>query len=201
MGLLFELSRSQHPDLADVINQIIDLPTSDLPAFLSSNIATWMWPRSDLHSWVKVLNKFDDVLKTYIEEYDLDGGSSNSNAATNNTTSKTSSLGLQTNPFTPMTKSVVIEILRFETLLLDNSTNRKLFSSYDVSSSSLHLPVLVHPLSCNSLFASICLCTAHQLSPLRGRYRYHHRSTSTASQTIPAILFSAIGVSDFTRLE
>lgn len=72
-----------------------------------------MWPRSDLHSWVKVLNKFDEILKGFIEEYELDK--------------------LQLNPFTPLTKSIITEILRFETLLLDNSTNRKLFASYDVS--------------------------------------------------------------------
>ena len=71
-----------------------------------------MWPRSDLHSWVKVLNRFDDILKGFIDEYELDK--------------------LQINPFTPQTKALVTAILHFETLLLDNATNRKLFASYDV---------------------------------------------------------------------
>ena len=40
---------------------------------------------------------------------------------------------LQLNPFTENTKELLSEILRFERLLLENSTNRKTFSSYDVS--------------------------------------------------------------------
>lgn len=110
-----DLRSIKHPDLAEVINKIVDLPQDELPHYLA-NISTWMWPRSDLHSWVKVLNKFDEILKGFIEEYELDK--------------------LQLNPFTPLTKSIITEMLRFETLLLDNSTNRKLFASYDVSKHS-----------------------------------------------------------------
>ena len=40
---------------------------------------------------------------------------------------------LQVNVFTPLTKKTICEILRFERLLLENSTNRKTFNSYDVS--------------------------------------------------------------------
>lgn len=39
---------------------------------------------------------------------------------------------LQLKPFSPETKELLSEILRFERLLLENSTNRKTFSSYDV---------------------------------------------------------------------
>jgi hypothetical protein len=39
---------------------------------------------------------------------------------------------LQLNPFAEDTKDLLSEILRFERLLLENSTNRKTFSSYDV---------------------------------------------------------------------
>ena len=89
----------------------MELPQDDLPAYLSTVVA-WIWPRSDLHSWVKVLNKFDDILKSFIDNYDIDK--------------------LQLKPFLPLAKATILEILRFETLLLDNSTNRKLFASYDV---------------------------------------------------------------------
>jgi E3 ubiquitin-protein ligase HUWE1 len=76
-------------------------------------IEAWRWPRSDLHSWIKVLNKFDTALEDVIRDYDIDK--------------------LQVNEFTPPTKKVVCHILAFERLLLENSTNRKLFNSYDVS--------------------------------------------------------------------
>lgn len=73
----------------------------------------WLWPRSDLNAWTKVLDKFDAVLEEVIRDYDLDK--------------------IQVNDFTPATKKTISEILRFERLLLENSTNRKMFSSYDVS--------------------------------------------------------------------
>jgi len=75
-------------------------------------IETWKWPRSDLHWWIKVLNKFDAVLEEIIRDYDVDK--------------------LQVNEFTPLTKKTLCSILAFERLLLENSTNRKLFNSYDV---------------------------------------------------------------------
>ena len=40
---------------------------------------------------------------------------------------------LQLVPFSESTKEILSEILRFERLLLEYSTNRKTFSSYDVS--------------------------------------------------------------------
>lgn len=65
-----------------------------------------------MNAWIKVLNKFDAILEEAIRDYDIDN--------------------LQVNVFTPLTKKTVCEILRFERLLLENSTNRKTFNSYDV---------------------------------------------------------------------
>jgi E3 ubiquitin-protein ligase HUWE1 len=53
------------------------------------------------------------VLEEIIREYDIDK--------------------LQVNDFNPQTKNVLLSVLAFERLLLENSTNRKLFNSYDVS--------------------------------------------------------------------
>lgn len=78
-----------------------------------SEIETWKWPRSDLNAWIKVLNKFEAILEEVIRDYEVDK--------------------LQVNVFTPATKATLCEILRFERLLLENSTNRKMFHSYDVS--------------------------------------------------------------------
>jgi len=94
--LIAKLSNTSNDDIADVLAQI----------------DSWKWPRSDLNSWVKVLDKFDTILEEAIRDYDLDK--------------------LQLNAFTPATKKVISEILRFERLLLENSTNRKTFNSYDV---------------------------------------------------------------------
>lgn len=75
-------------------------------------IDAWKWQRSDLNAWIKVLNKFDTILEDVIREYDIDK--------------------LQVREFATDTKKIVSEILKFERLLLENSTNRKMFNSYDV---------------------------------------------------------------------
>lgn len=97
--------------MAELINKLSDTPNEDLHEVLGQ-IDSWKWPRSDLNAWIKVLNKFDAILEEVIQDYDIDK--------------------LQVNVFTPMTKKTVSEILRFERLLLENSTNRKTYASYDV---------------------------------------------------------------------
>ncbi|KAI0633753.1 hypothetical protein C8Q77DRAFT_809629 [Trametes polyzona] len=98
------------PQVVELINKLADTPNEDLPEVLSQ-IDSWKWPRSDLNAWIKVLNKFDEILEEAIRDYDIDN--------------------LQVNVFTPLTKKTICEILRFERLLLENSTNRKTFNSYD----------------------------------------------------------------------
>ncbi|KAF9012343.1 hypothetical protein BDQ17DRAFT_1232733 [Cyathus striatus] len=98
------------PQVADLIAKLFSTPTDQLANVLGE-IDSWKWPRSDLNAWIKVLNKFDGVLEDIIQGYDV------------NT--------LQLKPFSSASKKLVSEILRFERLLLENSTNRKTFSSYD----------------------------------------------------------------------
>ena len=111
--------------MAELINKHSDTPNEDLYEVLGQ-IDTWKWPRSDLNAWIKVLNTFDAILEEVIQDYDIDK--------------------LQVNVFTPKTKKTVSEILRFERLLLENSTNRKTYASYDVRSSFVF-----------SYYRSVCL--------------------------------------------
>ncbi|KAG9000508.1 hypothetical protein FRB94_005396 [Tulasnella sp. JGI-2019a] len=99
-----------HPEVIHLIDKLAETPTEELATFIAT-VTEWRWPRSDLGNWVKVLNKFDVVLRDVIRDYDLDK--------------------LQLNPFTPQTKATVLEVLRFEKMLLENSTGRKLYASYD----------------------------------------------------------------------
>ncbi|KAK7687104.1 hypothetical protein QCA50_009605 [Cerrena zonata] len=98
------------PQVVEFMERILVTPTEQLADVLSQ-IDSWKWPRSDLHSWIKVLNKLDEVLEHIIHEYEIDK--------------------IQKQDFTPSTKRTICEILRFERLLLENSTNRKTFNSYD----------------------------------------------------------------------
>ncbi|KIJ18752.1 hypothetical protein PAXINDRAFT_167299 [Paxillus involutus ATCC 200175] len=99
-----------HPQVAELISKLANTLNDDIADVLAE-IESWKWPRSDLNCWVKVLDKFDAILEDAIRDYDVDK--------------------LQLNVFTPATKKIISEILRFERLLLENSTNRKTFNSYD----------------------------------------------------------------------
>lgn len=97
--------------MAELISKLANTPNDDVADVLAS-IESWKWPRSDLNCWIKVLDKFDAILEEAIRDYDIDK--------------------IQLNVFTPTTKKTISAILRFERLLLENSTNRKTFNSYDV---------------------------------------------------------------------
>lgn len=98
------------PQVVELIEKLVATPNDDLVHVLG-DISVWKWPRSDLNAWIKVLNKFDAILEEVIRDYEVDK--------------------LQVNDFAPLTKRTVCEILRFERMLLENSTNRKTFNSYD----------------------------------------------------------------------
>ncbi|KAF7321292.1 hypothetical protein MKEN_00649200 [Mycena kentingensis (nom. inval.)] len=109
------------PQVAELIARLLGTPNDDLSRVLAE-IDAWKWPRSDLNAWIKVLNKFDAIMEEIIRDYQVDK--------------------LQVNVFTPATKATLCEILRFERLLLENSTNRKMFHSYDRLNSLLFTPDL-----------------------------------------------------------
>ncbi|WVF67237.1 hypothetical protein IAT40_001985 [Kwoniella sp. CBS 6097] len=79
------------PDLIALAERIVSCPETELPSVLKS-FDRWVYPRSDLHAWVNVLDRFDDILAEITKTYGL---------------SK-----IQTNDFTPKTKELLLEILR-----------------------------------------------------------------------------------------
>ncbi|KAF9029021.1 hypothetical protein BDZ89DRAFT_1101623 [Hymenopellis radicata] len=98
------------PPVVELITKLQSTTNEELAAALSE-ITVWKWQRSDLNAWIKVLNKFDVILEEIVRDCNIDK--------------------LQTEPFTPVQRSLLFEILRFERLLLENSTNRKMYNSYD----------------------------------------------------------------------
>ena len=104
--------------MVDLVNKLAATANEDLPQVLAE-IDAWKWPRSDLNAWIKVLDKFDALMEDIIRDYAVDT--------------------LQRRPFSSFHKSLLSEILRFERLLLENSTNRKTYNSYDVSTDFLLL--------------------------------------------------------------
>ncbi|WFD40296.1 HECT-type E3 ubiquitin transferase [Malassezia japonica] len=97
------------PELAALSAHIADVDESALPDVLC--IEQWMWPRGDLYSWVAVLNRFDAILERVCAAGDLKP--------------------VQWRAFDAETKRLLLAILSFSRLLLENCMNRKLYASYE----------------------------------------------------------------------
>lgn len=74
----------------------------------------WPFPKSDLFHWVPLLDRFDDLLAQIIDRH----------------WSKESLL--QDRPFDECVRTLIIHILVFSRLLLENCSSRNIFCSYDV---------------------------------------------------------------------
>lgn len=107
--LIQKLSECEREEVADVVAPFVDHSRS------ATTTTEWPWPKTDLQHWINVLNRFDSFLEDVINDYDL-----------------SSMLHPQVNDFTPRTKQLLLAILKFTKLLLENATNRKLFASLDV---------------------------------------------------------------------
>jgi E3 ubiquitin-protein ligase HUWE1 len=121
--------------VTELINQLLATPKAELTDVLAK-IDIWTLPRSDLNAWIKVLNKFDEILEETIITYDIDN--------------------LQKTDFSPEHKALLSEVLRFERLLLENTTNRKSFNSYDVRRA--FIPSRVYPADARSRRESTACC-------------------------------------------
>lgn len=108
-----------HPDIEAVIARINACPDARLAQCLHDEIppnTPWRFPRGDLHCWVTVLDRFDGLLATLCAAYQVDSPDAT---------------GVQSRPFSGEDQRLILEILRFERILLDNSTSRKIYASYD----------------------------------------------------------------------
>ncbi|KAE8267144.1 hypothetical protein A4X09_0g5202 [Tilletia walkeri] len=98
------------PELTSLLARIAAVSDDDLPEVLD-NISEWCWPRGDLHYWIATLNRFDTILEKICKDYEV--------------------AKVQTNEFTPLCKKLLLSVLRFSRLLIENCTNRKLYASYE----------------------------------------------------------------------
>ncbi|KAJ2828220.1 E3 ubiquitin-protein ligase tom1, partial [Coemansia sp. 'formosensis'] len=75
------------------------------------SFSDWPFVRGDMYHWIGVLNRFDDILANVCEEHGLSG--------------------FQTKAFDRDTQRMVVVILDFTRLLLENCINRNLYSSVE----------------------------------------------------------------------
>lgn len=170
-------------DVVAFIDLVLRTAEPDLASVLG-NFRIWRYPRGDLHSWIAVLDRFDGILEDTINTYEL--------------------FKLQLNDFTPKTKELVLEMLRMTRLLMENCTNRKLFSSYDVSfrpEASLNKAIIrstpyARPRcsSCNTIRSAPSSSTVQYSDALR-------RWTRCQIHTAPFDFEPGVGTLSITRLE
>ncbi|RIA89170.1 hypothetical protein C1645_825193 [Glomus cerebriforme] len=98
------------PPIKSLIQKLTECREEEITAIVDS-IKEWNYPRGDLFHWIAVLNRFDNVLENICQTYKLKK--------------------LQTVNFTEGTRNVLFAILKFSRMLLENCTNRNLYSSYE----------------------------------------------------------------------
>ncbi|KAI5280445.1 hypothetical protein KEM54_003714 [Ascosphaera aggregata] len=65
---------SLSPFLIEYNRRAYGTPLHDLPNVLSQFPSHWPFPRGDLYHWLHLLNRFDDILHSFIVRYRLDQG-------------------------------------------------------------------------------------------------------------------------------
>jgi E3 ubiquitin-protein ligase HUWE1 len=112
--------RPQHASINALVQSLENAVADSELTPLLSEACTWTLPKTDLHHWIKVLNRFDAILEETCSAYGLASGSP------------------QLNEFTPKTKSLVLAILHFTTALLEHATNKRTYASYDVGLAAMY---------------------------------------------------------------
>lgn len=109
----------QPPDVDALIKRLTDASEPDVVAVLKQ-LQIWRYPRADMNSFLPVTKKFGQILANIREMYAFGAAA-------------TGECKLQIETFSPEDRTLVLEILRFFRLLMENSTNRKQFDGYEVS--------------------------------------------------------------------
>ncbi|KAI5180103.1 E3 ubiquitin-protein ligase HUWE1 [Nematocida sp. AWRm80] len=99
------------PEIAEIINEITRISEERLPEYLRS-IREWRHPKTDLFYWIQILNMFDEILERISSKYEL--------------------RTLQTQRMTEKEIELAREIIRFIRLLVENSSNKSIFNSFEV---------------------------------------------------------------------
>ncbi|KAK9454511.1 hypothetical protein V1511DRAFT_517796 [Dipodascopsis uninucleata] len=117
--------------LKEYIAKLESCPLEELPTQIRSSGISWDQPRGDLHHWITVLNRFDDILEDAVTKSGL-----KSNLPTSYT-------------FSEKDEELIIAVLDFTALLLEHCSHRSLYASGPYLSNLLYvtsLPILISTL-------------------------------------------------------
>ncbi|TLD36775.1 hypothetical protein E2P81_ATG02557 [Venturia nashicola] len=135
----------------------------------------WPFPRGDLYHWIPVLNRFDGILDLFTKEYGLDKGPQTCKFGSaildkgDNTEAEPQNPSLDESATEDC--DLVMNILAFSCMLLENCGNRSLYSSSDRLNDILNttsLPLLKSTLQLALLLAKRYHSSRTRLSSLGG---------------------------------
>ncbi|KAJ3026294.1 UNVERIFIED_CONTAM: hypothetical protein HDU68_005895 [Siphonaria sp. JEL0065] len=126
------------PLLVPLVDKVLQVTPAELPSLMPAFNAPM--PKSDLHHWIHVLNRFDLLLKAY-----LDGNSdsliisaptttpalTSASTTTTATASTASTASTFLEPTEAVSKDAVVAILDMTRVLWDNCTSRTLYASFE----------------------------------------------------------------------
>lgn len=182
----------QSPALAAFITTAIELPIPQLPAHLVSFPIRWPFPRGDLYHWIPLLNRFDNILEHFIQEYCLNSGPQTQpftrallskgvpeegkefSAGSTDQTLDLLGFGAEGD------RELVESILNFSRMLLENCGNRSLYNSSDRLGEIL-----------NTTSLSLLSCTLRLAVRLAQRYHASRQRGANASQHLNNALLAS----------
>ncbi|KAI1311653.1 hypothetical protein F5Y03DRAFT_285299 [Xylaria venustula] len=142
MGKITKVIQAKHKEtLTPWLQEFVDSATSKplplLPQFLSTFPSRWPFPRGDLYHWIPLLNRFDELLESFIATYELNEHPQSRDFG--------SEVLLKCNPELDETERrqnltalgykhdgdvyLIVSILRFTQMLLDHCGNRSIYAS------------------------------------------------------------------------
>jgi E3 ubiquitin-protein ligase HUWE1 len=175
--------------IADFVKATETIPLYQIPAHLASFPKLWPFPRGDTYHWIPVLNRFDRILETFVQEYRLVDGPQTQPFQRRLLLKGDADEGSTPEPATADVldklhisedgdRILIEQILAFTRVLLENCGNRSLYSS------SEHLDKLLNTTSIPLLKATLRLT-------LRLSQRYHAARLRLAPATLhPTLLAS-----------
>ena len=182
----------QSPALASFVITATDLPLSQLPAHLVTFPIQWPFPRGDLYHWIPLLNRFDNILEHFTQEYGLHCGpqtqpfaralllkgvtEEGNDISAGGSDELLDGLGFGVEG----DRELVETILNFSRMLLENCGNRSLYNSSDRLGEIL-----------NTTSLSLLSCTLRLAVRLAQRYHASRQRGANASQHLNNALLAS----------
>lgn len=196
-----QLTFEQSKYTSQFIHDVSTVPLCELSGLIQSFPRGWPFPRGDLHVWISALDRFDEILESFISVYKLKDGpqylpfgselllrstdSEEPSHANNQQTVSKPFLGEEAD------LELIKTILGFSALLLENCGNRSLYNSGE------HLNQLLNSTSLSlvnsTLEVSVCLAQRYHASIVRHRsYNRGVNSPFAMSSSIERFIYFAV---------